>query len=184
MRMFVAMPLPAEARGKLADVVAGLANEPTPIRWVRTDGLHLTLKFLGEVAEQTTPSLIEALAPAANGTTALGVSTTEVGGFPTLLRARVVWVGLKAPPGLELLAHRVELACAGLGFPLEERVFQPHVTLGRVEKGARLEHGIVKRLGEVRPELDFALESLVLYSSHPGAGGARYEPVASFSLAA
>jgi 2'-5' RNA ligase len=182
--MFVALPLPAEAREKLAGVVAEFTTEPAPIRWVRTDGLHLTLKFLGEVPEQVTPGLIQALTPTATGTAALSVSTTEVGGFPTLSHARVVWVGLKAPPALELLAHRVERACAGLGFPLEERVFQPHVTLGRVEKGARLEHGMVKRLGEVRPELDFTLESLVLYSSHPGAGGSCYEPVASFPLAA
>ena len=88
---------------------------------------------------------------------------------------------LAAP--LELLVHRVERACAGLGFPVEGRPFRPHVTLGRVREGRRLPEPAVRAIeGAELPAASFMAERVVLYESLPGPGGSRYEERATFPL--
>jgi 2'-5' RNA ligase len=112
----------------------------------------------------------------------LAVTANEVNGFPALERARVFWVGLDAPPALELLAHRVEQECEALGFPGEARVFHPHITLGRVKDGARLDRFSLKRLSAIRPSIPFLLDAMVLFVSRLGPGGAVHTPLANFPL--
>lgn len=112
----------------------------------------------------------------------LTVTANEVNGFPALERARVFWIGLDAPPALELLAHRVEQECEALGFPGEARVFHPHVTLGRVKDGARLDRFSLRRLAKLRPSIPFVLDAMVLFASRLGPGGAVHTPLANFPL--
>src|SRR6058998_3373918 len=113
-RIFVALNLPAPVR----DV--GL-----PVKWVRGEGLHLTLKFLGDVADEREAELAAALARAAAGARNLTLALGGFGVFPDFRRPRVVWVGIAPEPGLEILQHRVEQEFAPLGFPTEARAFRP-----------------------------------------------------------
>jgi 2'-5' RNA ligase len=143
-RLFVALNLPEAVREALWQAAARLRDLDLPVRWVKPDGLHLTLKFLGEVGEEREPDLIAALgraaAPPSGSRPASGVLNLRVhgfGAFPDPRRPRVLWAGVEAEPALELLQHAVEREFEPLGFPTEARPFRPHLTLGRAERDAR-----------------------------------------------
>jgi 2'-5' RNA ligase len=110
-----------------------------PVKWVRPEALHVTLKFLGDVDDASEPDLRAALGLVAGGGEARPVSLhiNGFGVFPDVRRPRIVWAGLAPDPALELLQHRVEQVFAPLGFPTEARAFRPHLTLGRAGREAR-----------------------------------------------
>ncbi len=137
MRLFVALNLPAPVRAALWAATARLRDLELPVKWVSGEGVHLTLKFLGDVADEREPELAAALTSAAAGARSLSLALGGFGVFPDFRRPRVVWVGIAAEPGLEILQHRVEQEFAPLGFPTEARPFRPHVTLGRAARDAR-----------------------------------------------
>jgi RNA 2',3'-cyclic 3'-phosphodiesterase len=125
----------------LAPLRAG--REKLPVKWVRPENIHLSLKFLGDVEEAREPELLAALKQAAGRhhepptPRPLTLQITGFGVFPDYHRPRVLWVGVTPEPGLELLQHEVEHAFAPLGFPTEARAFRPHLTLGRAARDAR-----------------------------------------------
>jgi RNA 2',3'-cyclic 3'-phosphodiesterase len=112
-----------------------------PIKWVRPENIHLSLKFLGEVADSREAELADALdrAAGAGGGDRPQPLTLQIQGFgvfPNYHRPHVVWAGVTPEPGLELLQHAIEQSFAPLGFPTEARTFRPHVTLGRIARDA------------------------------------------------
>ncbi len=179
MRAFVALNLPDATRRALWAAAAPLRALDLPVKWVRADAIHLTLKFLGEADDARTPELIDALRRAAVGARALPLALEAFGAFPDPAHARVVWVGVAAEPALELLQHGVERELAPLGFPTEGRAFRPHVTLGRARRDAG--PGAFRTLEPALAALSFAdtvvIESVDLMRSTPQSGGAVYEIV-------
>lgn len=176
MRLFVALPVTGAAREELAGVISGRREGAWPVRWARPEGLHLTLKFLGEVPPEREREIAAGLAPTVRGMSSLPLVAREFGGFPTLERARVLWCGYDAEPALELLVDRVERALAALGFPVEGRPFRAHVTLGRLRDRAHLTAAAIAELESMTPSADFVADALVLYESVSAAGGPRYTP--------
>jgi 2'-5' RNA ligase len=182
MRLFAALPVAGDAKAELERKLAAFRRTDWPIRWVREGGLHVTLKFLGEVEPERLAAIRAALSTAARGTPVLSFTPTELGAFPTLSRARVLWAGYHSGPALELLVHRVEQATEPLGFPVEGRPFRAHVTLGRARQGARLPR---EGLGALEREVltaGFTADRLVLYQSRPGPAGTTYDELDSFPL--
>jgi 2'-5' RNA ligase len=143
-----------------------------PVKWVRPEGLHLTLKFLGDVGEASQPNLRAALGQVASGGEARPVSLhiEGFGVFPDYRRPRIVWAGVSPDPALELLQHRVEQVFAPLGFPTEARPFRPHVTLGRGDLT-----GIESSLAAVAFTATTIVPDLDLMQSTLQSGGAVYE---------
>lgn len=138
-RTFIAVELDEELRTNLRRLQERLRGQVAPqsVRWVRPEGVHLTLKFLGDTPLSRLDEIRAAVARAA---TEVGPFTFTVGGlgcFPNTRRPRVVWVGLQEPSGkLARLRDAVEAHVAPLGFPTEARKFSPHLTLGRVQRRA------------------------------------------------
>jgi RNA 2',3'-cyclic 3'-phosphodiesterase len=99
----------------------------------------------------------------------------ELGAFPSRSRPRVLWVGVDAPPALELLQDRIERGCEAIGFPPEGAPFQPHITLGRVREGQRLPPGGLDDHAQGFERVPFVGNELVLYESVLTTGGPRYE---------
>lgn len=115
-------------------------REKLPVKWVRPENIHLSLKFLGDVEESRASELYTALQRAAGARAEprpLALQVRGFGVFPDYRRPHVLWVGVTPEPGLELLQHSVEQAFAPLGFPTEARAFRPHVTLARASRAAR-----------------------------------------------
>jgi 2'-5' RNA ligase len=183
MRLFAALPVGGEAGAELARWLARFQGRGWPVRWVRPEGLHLTLKFLGTVEESRVPAVEQAFVAACVGTPSLSLSLRDFGTFPAARRPRVIWAGLEADPALELLAHRLESQFEAVGFPVEGRPFRPHVTLGRVKEGKWLPGDVAAELQEAHPAASHLADRVVLFESQPAAGGARYRVVREVRLA-
>ncbi len=177
MRAFVALNLPPAVREALWAATAAVRDQGLPVKWVRGDGIHLTLKFLGEVEDERERELVAALARAAQGARALPLALGGFGVFPDFRRPRVVWAGIAPEPGLELLQHRVEQEFAALGFASEARPFRPHVTLGRAARDARPGDlaGLEPALGRLRFAETALVTSVDLMQSTLQWSGAVYK---------
>jgi 2'-5' RNA ligase len=155
-------------------------REKLPVKWVRAENIHLSLKFLGDVDDAREPELREALKRAAGARSEprpLTLQITGFGVFPDYHRPRVLWAGVTPDPGLELLQHAVEQTFAPLGVPTEARAFRPHVTLGRAARDARPRD--FKGLEEILAGMDFdqtvTVAELDLMQSTLQPGGPVYQ---------
>jgi len=149
-RTFIAIELDEELKGNLRRLQGRLGEQiaPRSVRWVRPEGIHLTLKFLGDTPEDKVPAIQSALAQAVASITPFTFTVGGLGCFPNTRRPRVVWVGLSEPTGaLAALRNAVEARVAPIGFPTEKRPFRPHLTLGRVQRNAS--ESEVREIGEV-----------------------------------
>jgi 2'-5' RNA ligase len=149
LRTFIAIELDDELRINLGRLQDRLRSQVAPrcVRWVSPEGIHLTLKFLGDTPAIKVGDVQAALARAVAGIPPFTVTMGGLGCFPNLRRPRVVWVGLQEVTGaLVRLRDAVEAEVSPLGFPTERRAFQPHLTLGRVQRYASSSE--VRELGE------------------------------------
>lgn len=133
MRLFVAVDLPGDLKKALGVLVRQLSSARAPVRWVDAGNLHLTLKFLGEVADEKEQVIYEVSRLAAKEVRPFSLRIEEVSAFPSLKRPRVIWVGVGKSPQLATLSRRVEEGFQAIGFPSEKRPWTPHLTLGRVK---------------------------------------------------
>ena len=176
MRLFIAVNLPDALRQELWEAAEPLRRGAFPVKWVAADALHLTLKFLGDVAPEREAELLAGMEQAAGGAKPFALHLAGFGVFPSISRPRVIWAGCDAPAPLELLQHGVERKMEGLGFAVEGRAFQPHLTLGRAEGRAR--PGDFAKLAQRLDAADFSgdalIESLDLMESRLAPTGAHY----------
>jgi 2'-5' RNA ligase len=184
-RAFLAVDLPEAYRIGLAAVQDYLKKSGADVRWTSVAGIHLTLKFFGEVEENQVDTLAAAASDITCATPAFTLGVQGVGTFPGPRTPRVIWLGLSDQT--EVLAGMVqnlEQAFAPLGFPPEKRPFTPHLTLGRVRSSQGRE-ALSRALQTVTlpdfPEL--LVEHLVLFRSTLRPQGALYTPLRQIALA-
>lgn len=182
MRLFVAVPLPEEALAAAAEVLRDFEARGWPVRWVREENLHLTLKFFGEVTSDRLDTISEMLSFAVQSTRPLTLAITGGGVFPNRSRPRVLRLDVTPAPELELLQDRIERGGERIGFPPEGRPFHPHVTMGRVREGHRLPPGSGGLLEEIAAQPPFVADRVVLFESTLERPGPRYEARAEFTL--
>ena len=127
LRSFVAVEIPTEMQAALARCTASLQKSlPKPlVRWVPSQNVHLTLKFLGDVSPANLEQMAEALKMEAISHDAFSMSVGGLGAFPTPRRARIIWIGLDAPAGLMALLRGVEEVAARLGYASENSTVFP-----------------------------------------------------------
>lgn len=182
MRLFVAFDLPEDVRRALGDLMARLKPECRGARWVRPEGMHLTLKFIGETAPQNLDSIRRALA-GVPFEQAVELRFRGLGFFPNERRPRVAWCGVEASPNLARLASDVDRVLAPLGVPAETRAFVPHLTLARFNSLQGLER-IVRAAADLK-SCDFGSAShseFYLYESLLKPSGAEYKRLAIFPV--
>lgn len=172
--MFAAVALSDEACIVLADQVGQL---DIPGKLVPPGNWHLTVRFLGSVDPVTYERFIGGL-DQSDLPTAFRVRLGRVDGFPSHKRATVVWVGVeKGHESLTLLNEIAEEAAQGAGMAPEERPFRPHLTVSRVRPPRGINSSV-----EFRVDVEWVADRLVVYESHVGRGGTRYEPLDSIEL--
>ncbi|MBN1178025.1 MAG: RNA 2',3'-cyclic phosphodiesterase [Anaerolineae bacterium] len=188
-RAFIAIPLPADLREQLGRVQRKLerAVPPGSVRWVRPDGIHLTLKFLGDTVTARLPEIEAALAAVARNVTPCPFAVGGLGCFPNLHSPRVVWVGVQEPAGkMALLQDAIEEVMEPFGYPREGRGFHPHLTLGRVQQGAsrqeKAQIGEVVGAAELGVLGEVAADWFELIQSVLKPSGAEYTTLKVFSL--
>jgi 2'-5' RNA ligase len=131
-RLFVALDLPAEVCASLSEFTARLQKSCRGPRWVRLEGVHITLKFIGETPDQNAERIRGALAEI-RGLAPVEISLAGLGFFPNERHPRVFWAGVSEGPALASLAATIEAKLEPLGFPREKREFHPHITLARLD---------------------------------------------------
>ena len=149
-RTFIAIELSESIKDDLTKLQERLKGEAPrgSVRWVRAEGIHLTLKFLGDVPADQIGEITKALQKSCQGFAPFSLSCGGLGCFPNLKRPRVMWVGIQEETGtLAQLQKAIEENVAPLGYPPEKRKFSPHLTLGRVQR--RVSSGDLRRLGEL-----------------------------------
>jgi 2'-5' RNA ligase len=181
LRTFVALELPGMARSALGLTMASLSAVEQRVRWARPDGMHMTLKFLGDVEESRTSELRAAVQAIARRHGPMTLQLSALGAFPRLERAKVIWVGLEGDMRmLRSLVEDVEATTQALGFEREKRPFTPHITLGRSRKGP-----VGVPFSGVKPApVAFRVDHITLMRSQLESGGAVYTPLGYGSLKA
>jgi 2'-5' RNA ligase len=188
LRSFVAIKLPGEVQQAIAESTAGLQRAlPKPlVRWVPPRNMHLTLKFFGDVSPANLERLAEALRTEAAVHSVFPVSVGGLGAFPNPRRARILWIGLEAPPALPALQRALEAAAALVGYAPEDRNFSPHLTIGRV--GQSVTAGDLQKIRtqleatKVGPFGTFQVESVDIFKSDLQPGGSVYTQLYSLPM--
>jgi 2'-5' RNA ligase len=167
-RLFVAVAPPDGARADLDRALSplrGAAGEP---RWIPPERWHVTLLYLGKVADERTAELREALGTVVETSSSMDLRVSGAGWFGAGRRPQVFWAGLEGDvPALTGLADRLRDEAGRLGHPVEDRPFRAHLTVGRWRPGRRADPGLTDRLAGYRgPE--WSVTEVALLASHLG----------------
>jgi 2'-5' RNA ligase len=184
MRLFVALDLSDAVRAALAQFCEKLRAEFPAARWVRSEGIHVTLKFIGEVSQDRVAAIESAL-NTVHSNAPVEMNFRGSGFFPDARRPRVFWVGIDSTPNLAEIAEQIESQLEPLGIARELREFKPHLTLARIHETRGIEklhdalhkHGPIN-FGTVRTK------EMHLYQSELGRGGTKYIRLKTFAFSA
>lgn len=189
LRAFIAIELEEALHKELAKVQSLLKEKipPNQVRWVDPRNIHLTLKFLGQVPKARVPEVAAGLEKARQGIIPFSLAFAGLGCFPSQSNPRVIWVGCQTfDDSLNRLQAKIEEEMETLGFPRENRPFNPHLTLGRVKENARptarrdmgeaIAATAVGELGRI------GVEKITLMQSTLKPSGAEYTPLQHFSI--
>lgn len=189
-RIFVAAPLPTEAVDAVAALVDRVRSRGVPgggrdVRWVRLDGLHMTLRFLGPTLDPRIEPAREAVRTAGSGASALDLVLGTAGAFPEGGRPRTLWVDvIEGATTLAELASSLDNALVRAGWPPETRPFRAHLTLARsdgVPAGRAIAQSLMDEAADLR--IPARVDRIGLFESLTGGGPARYEPLEIVPLA-
>jgi 2'-5' RNA ligase len=196
-RIFVALDIPEEVRAALDALITRLRPVSRAVRWTRIEGVHLTLKFIGEVQPEKVEAIKASLAkirfpaPTSAGSAwsppkCIQMKFRGVGFFPNERRPSVFWAGVEVGAELGALASAVETSLLPLGIAKEQRAFSPHLTLARFKStdssALNRLHQAISAAGPLEFGTGIA-KDFHLYQSILKPGGAEYTRLATFRFA-
>jgi 2'-5' RNA ligase len=175
-RTFIAIELPEKIIYTIGKVQEKLKSHGFKIRWVRTENIHLTLKFLGNIQETETERIARVISESVKGYNPILISVKGIGVFPGIQRPRVIWLGIsKQLDQLTELQKTLDEKLQTIGFPKEKRPFKGHLTMGRVKSkiDPKKLHDLLKNFTQFESEHFFA-DRIILYKSELKPKGAVY----------
>jgi 2'-5' RNA ligase len=183
LRSFIAIELPESVRTALSELQSELKECGADVRWVKPEGIHLTLKFLGDVKEEDVDHVVKLIEGACRKYKAFNLEIAGAGVFPNKRSPRVLWVGINGNGTFKALQSEIDDAMDSMGFEKENRKFIPHLTLGRF----RSLKGMDALMERVELNRDIKLGSadvnkISLMKSDLGPAGAKYTRVAEIAL--
>lgn len=133
-RLFCAVMVPPEQAvvSVLQTMQQSLAGEA--IKWVEPNNIHITLKFFGDTHDRDIPGIINALGGVTTEVSRFDFSLVGCNTFGSVRQARVIWMGIRNPGSLVHLYNRINDRLSTLGYEPDIRLFNPHLTLGRIKQ--------------------------------------------------
>jgi len=182
-RCFIAIPIGETIEKQISDLIFSLKKHDADIKWIKPDGMHITIKFLGKTQDRMIPKIKDALVHAASLFDPFFITIQGIGAFPHVNRPRIFWVGIKNMDSLEKLHTEIEDRMSRIGYVTEERSFHPHITLGRVrsQRGVRT----ITRMLDLARDTEFGdayIDKLELMKSDLKPAGAVYTCLHAISL--
>jgi len=171
-------------KAKISGIQEKLKAAGADVSWTRPEGMHLTLKFFGEIEDKRIPKIEKALDAVVDGIPTFTLSVSGMGTFPDMRRPRVIWIGLKEDGGnLLRLQKGVEEDLKKTGFPSEDRRFTPHITLGRIRSNKNTDK-LLRLIEEEKVEElgSFDVSEVHLIKSELKPAGAEYTELYSIIL--
>lgn len=184
-RLFIAADISDLAREMAAQYIDGLRGEFRDLRvgWERPEKLHITLKFLGDVVDERVRDIINLLRKTARGRQPFHLELARTGVFPSRRNPRIMWLGINDSSGeLKKVAERIESGCAELGYKIEKRKFDPHVTIARLREPGRSMDLAEKHFRMNFEPVGFEVCEIVLYESNLQAAGSIYSKLTTVPL--
>jgi len=183
-RSFLAIEIPGIILKKIDEVQRDLKSTGADVRWTNPEKIHLTLKFFGNIEESGIESIVKSLEGAARDTSRFSLKVRGVGAFPHFKSPRVIWMGMVDER--EVLApfqKQLEKDLEKIGYMPEERMFHPHLTLGRMQSGKGKE-GLIGKMEKYREEEfgEFQVERIVLFKSDLKPMGPIYTSLRELNL--
>jgi len=183
MRCFIALELDDEIKQRLETAQGWFKEVRGKIGWTNRSQMHLTLKFMGEVAEDRVSAIVDMMRGAARQVPVFEICVEGLGAFPPSGTPRVLWAGIKTCSSLSALQGLIERGCGELGFSPEDREFSPHLTLGRIKE--RIDGAACRRVLQEHQGFSAGIQSVrrvILFSSRLQPTGAVYTAVAEAEL--
>jgi len=184
-RSFLAFELPQDIKGVIREVSQAGRELPLDLRWIKSDNIHLTIVFMGNVPEDSVPPIGEAVKGVCARFDPFDVNPRGLGFFGSRRHPRVLWIGLESD--IRRMGHfrdALQKKLKPFGIKTEKRPFRPHLTLGRFRKGAHpwphLDH-MISEYSDLKGQ-SCSLEELVLFKSDLKQGGAVYTKLNSWAL--
>jgi 2'-5' RNA ligase len=186
LRTFVAIEVPEDISSSITHAIAPLRSLlADSVKWVKPDNIHITLKFLGDTPKERIVEIESALARATGGIGPMNVTVKGLGAFPDQRKPNVLWVGLECPPVITELKEHMEIELSRLGFEFDNKPFSPHLTVGRVRRGARVPRRRLAAGMELLKGITFGtmeIREMALMKSDLRAGGPVYTKLFSAAL--
>jgi 2'-5' RNA ligase len=184
-RSFLAFELPPQIRGILIDLYGKVKKTTLDVRWVRPEGIHLTVIFMGSVREEDIPAMGESIGAVCSRYGTFSIGLKGMGCFPNARSPRVLWLGVEG--SLERMSRfkdELQKELNPFGIREEKRDFRPHLTLGRFKKPVKSPGGLEELLSEHRglTSPSCSLNELILFRSDLRPGGAVYTKMKSWAL--
>lgn len=132
LRLFIAIDIPEQIKEEISDLIEILKKYDADVKWIQPDNLHLTLKFLGETSDTLPEKIRESLLPIVSSYEPFFISIRSTGVFPHEKHPRVLWIGIVDSDRLQSLKGDIDQKLSSVGFPMDDKNFHPHLTLGRV----------------------------------------------------
>ena len=183
-RAFIAISVPGHVKKELIRIQALLKKEKIHAAWPRPDAFHLTLKFLGNIREETVSRILGAMKPLRGTYPDLELTAGSLGVFPGIKKARVAWAGIGGQTDrLAELFHTLETNLALIGIKKEKRRFSPHFTLARIKQPVRPEKwiGLMDQCKQMRTP-PFPVQQIHLFESRLNPAGAVHTRLFSVKL--
>ncbi len=179
MRAFIALELPLSVKEILSKVISNMSMKIDGVKWVNNAGLHITLKFLGEVEDKLVDRIRDEISYLGEKYPPITLALDSIDAFPDKKRARVIVVKLKNRVDIAINIFKdIENNLEKFSFEREKRVFTPHITLGRRKTPAPLLEKTVAKLDE----LEFTVDTVVMFRSTLTDKGAIYDPIWKIKL--
>ena len=179
MRAFLAFEISAAVKEYLKEIIIDMAPRVSGVKWVKSEGQHITLKFFGEIEEAMATRIQEKLSGLENRFEPFEATTKAVDAFPSKRRVRVIVVTLEKGVDIaKAIFHDIEDTLSTIGIEKEKRDFTPHITIGRKKEQTPL-------LGRDIPgvnELSFVIDRIVFFKSTLTPQGAIYAKVWEIDL--